>query len=48
MSSIVLKPARSQACVRVGARITPGSVLDLGFEPDIIIECTGVGIGDCG
>jgi threonine dehydrogenase-like Zn-dependent dehydrogenase len=32
----------------LGATYYSGSVLDLGFEPDIIVECTGVGsvIGD--
>ena len=27
----------------LGATYHSGSVLDVGFEPDIIIECTGVG-----
>jgi threonine dehydrogenase-like Zn-dependent dehydrogenase len=32
----------------LGATYHSGSVLDLGFEPDVIVECTGVGsvIGD--
>jgi len=32
----------------IGATYHTGSVLDLGFEPDVIVECTGVGsvIGD--
>jgi len=27
----------------LGATYHTGSVLDLGFEPDVIVECTGVG-----
>ena len=27
----------------LGATYHSGSVLDLGFEPDVIVECTGVG-----
>jgi len=40
-----LKPELVRA---LGATYHSGSVLDLGFEPDVIIECTGVGsvIGD--
>ncbi len=30
----------------LGATYHTGSVLDLDFDPDIIVECTGVGIGD--
>ena len=35
-----LKPELVRA---IGATYHSGSVLDLGFEPDIIVECTGVG-----
>jgi threonine dehydrogenase-like Zn-dependent dehydrogenase len=40
-----LKPELVRA---LGATYHSGSVLDLGFEPDVIVECTGVGsvIGD--
>jgi len=40
-----LKPDLVRA---LGATYHSGSVLDLGFEPDVIVECTGVGsvIGD--
>ena len=33
-----------------GRPITPARVADVGFEPDVIVECTGVGqvIADCG
>ena len=30
-------------CVIWALPTTPGSVADVGFEPDVIIECTGVG-----
>jgi glucose 1-dehydrogenase len=44
MSSIVLRPDRSQnSCAPSGATSHAGSVLDLDFEPDIIVECMGVG-----
>ena len=44
MSWIVLKPGPKPALVRaLGATYHSGSVLDLDFEPDIIVECTGVG-----
>ena len=32
----------------LGATYHSGSVLDLGFEPDVIVECTGVGSGVAG
>jgi glucose 1-dehydrogenase len=35
-----LKPELVRA---LGATYHSGSVLDLGFEPDVIVECTGVG-----
>ena len=35
-----LKPELVRA---LGATYHTGSVLDLGFEPDVIVECTGVG-----
>ena len=40
-----LKP---ELVAALGATYHTGSVLDLGFEPDVIVECTGVGsvIGD--
>ena len=44
MCLIAPKPEQSQtSCAPWARRITPGSVLDLDFDPDIIVECTGVG-----
>ena len=44
MSSIVSRPDLKPELVRaLGATYHSGSVLDLGFEPDVIVECTGVG-----
>ena len=40
MSRPGLKPELVRA---LGATYHSGSVLDLGFEPDVIVECTGVG-----
>ncbi len=38
------KPDRSQnSCAHLGATYHTGSVLDLDFDPDVIVECTGVG-----
>jgi glucose 1-dehydrogenase len=36
-----LKPELVRA---LGATYHSGSVLDLGFEPDVVVECTGVGV----
>ena len=49
MCSIAPTPEQSQtSCSALGATYHTGSALDLDFDPDIIIECTGVGsvIGD--
>ena len=44
MSSIVSKPGRNQNSFAPLARpITPGASWTIGFEPDVIVECTGVG-----
>ena len=44
MSSIGSNPGPSRtSCAPSVRRITPAACLDLGFEPDVIIECTGVG-----
>ena len=44
MSSIASKPDRSQtSCATWVRRITPAALFDLDFDPDIIVECTGVG-----
>ena len=44
MSTILTKPDRSPELVRtLGATHHSGSVLDIGFEPDVIVECTGAG-----
>ena len=44
MCWIAPRPDRSPtSCAPWVRRITPGSVPDLDFEPDIIVECTGVG-----
>ena len=39
----VTEGAKPQLVADLGATYHSGSVKDVGFEPDVIIECTGVG-----
>jgi len=43
MFSIVPKRTKPELVRAIGATYHSGSVLDIGFEPDVIVECTGVG-----
>ena len=42
----VTEGAKPQLVHDLGATYHSGAIADLGFEPDVVIECTGVGLGD--
>ncbi len=42
----VTEGVKPQLVADLGATYHSGSVAEVGFEPDVIIECTGVGAGD--
>ena len=39
----VTEGAKPSSCTTSAPPTTPGAIADLGFDPDVVIECTGVG-----